>query len=223
MSNIVDNKLLKCCYDCKESKPLINFHKHNKERDGLYYLCKLCAKKQKDKNKLNSPFPDETFLKMCPSCKVTKNANDFGPCKERKDGVQYRCKICALNTARQDRNSVDGRINFIYSNAKRNLKRPSKTLEMTITKDDLIELYNKQHGYCALSGIKMEHTINNNENSVENKYNISIDRINSNVGYVKDNIQLVCWVINQMKSDIDPELFLGIITKIYNKSVINNL
>jgi len=223
MSNITNENLHKNCYFCKEKKPLTQFGKHKKEKDGYYYLCKICAKIQKDKNKLNTPFPNENFEKKCSSCKIIKNANEFGPCKERKDGLQYRCKKCALNTSRQSRNSVEGRIQFIYNNAMRNLKRPTKTLEMTITKDDLIELYDKQNGYCALSGIKMEHTINNNESFIENKYNISIDRINSNIGYVKDNIQLVCWIINQMKSDTDPDLFIELIKKIYNKSVINNL
>ena len=213
---------LKVCYGCKENKQLLHFGKHKKEKDGYYYLCKICAKKQKDKNKLTTPFPPKEFSKACPCCKIVKNAMEFGPCKERSDGVQYQCKKCALKCAREKRNSIEGRIHFIYKNAKRNLVRPTKTLEMTINKDDLIQLYNKQDGCCALSGIKMEHTINDDETSVENIYNISVDRINSNMGYTKDNIQLVCWVVNQMKSDTDPELFMELIKKIYNKTVAKN-
>jgi hypothetical protein len=220
--SIENDNLLKECSGCKEKKPYTHFGKHKKEKDGHYYLCKICAKKQKDKNKLNTPFPND-FQKKCPSCKIIKNAYDFGPCTGRKDGIQYRCKKCALSTTRQQRNSIEGRITFIYNNAKRNLERATKTLEMTITKNDLIELYRKQDGYCALSGIKMEHTIHNDEHSIDNKYNISLDRIHSDIGYVKDNIQLVCWIVNHMKSDIKPDLFIELITKIHNTSVINHL
>ena len=222
---IVDTKLqnelseqgLKCCSRCNENKPYLDFYKHKKEKDGYYYLCRTCAKNEK--KKLNVPFPDETFKKECPCCKIELPAIDFGTCKERKDGVQYKCKKCSLNATRESRNSIEGRISFILSNAKRNLIRPTKLLELSITKNDLIELFTKQKGLCALSGIKMEHTINNNETIVENKYNISIDRINSDAGYTKENIQLVCWICNQMKSDTEPHLFINIITQIYKTHI----
>jgi hypothetical protein len=32
--------------------------------------------------------------------------------------------------------------------------------------------------------------------------NLSIDRIDSKKGYIKDNIQFVCMAVNQMKSDL---------------------
>ena len=36
-------------------------------------------------------------------------------------------------------------------------------------------------------------------NGKRNKYNLSIDRIDSSKGYTKDNIQLVCSAANMMK------------------------
>lgn len=33
--------------------------------------------------------------------------------------------------------------------------------------------------------------------------NVSVDRIDSNKSYTKNNIQLVCMAVNQMKSDLD--------------------
>lgn len=39
--------------------------------------------------------------------------------------------------------------------------------------------------------------------------NVSIDQINPHLGYTKDNIQLVCMAVNQMKSDMSmDELFM---------------
>jgi len=57
-----------------------------------------------------------------------------------------------------------------------------------------------------------------------NKYNISIDRIDSSKGYTKDNIQLVGSIINIMKNDIKEEDFLLFVSSItfvdlYNKKV----
>lgn len=36
--------------------------------------------------------------------------------------------------------------------------------------------------------------------------NISIDKINRNLGYTKDNVQLVCMACNQMKSDLSDDM-----------------
>ncbi len=36
----------------------------------------------------------------------------------------------------------------------------------------------------------------------KNLKTISIDRIDSSKGYVRGNVQLVCWVVNQMKNDL---------------------
>lgn len=35
--------------------------------------------------------------------------------------------------------------------------------------------------------------------------NVSIDQINPHLGYTKENIQLVCMAVNQMKSDMSIE------------------
>jgi len=63
-----------------------------------------------------------------------------------------------------------------------------------IDKTFLVGLWDKQDGYCALSGLKMEH-----------KYGLlksaSVDRIDSSKGYTKDNVQLVCKFINLGKQE----------------------
>ena len=47
--------------------------------------------------------------------------------------------------------------------------------------------------------------------------NVSIDKINPNLGYIKDNIKLVCMAVNQMKSDMSlQELYM------FCESIINN-
>ena len=40
------------------------------------------------------------------------------------------------------------------------------------------------------------------------KYKASIDRIDSSKGYIKNNIQLVGWIVNQAKSDLSNKEFI---------------
>jgi len=58
----------------------------------------------------------------------------------------------------------------------------------------------------------MEHSIN--KGKLFN--NISIDRINSFNGYTENNVQLVCSVVNRMKSNLSLEQFYNVCKLITN-------
>lgn len=73
--------------------------------------------------------------------------------------------------------------------------------EIDITKDFIEELFNKQNGKCALSGSEIIMSKNISENTA------SVDRINSDRGYTKDNIQLVHKDVNRMKNKYSDEYF----------------
>lgn len=64
--------------------------------------------------------------------------------------------------------------------------------------DFLEDLYNKQNGKCAISGFDMTYITGSGRVPT----NISIDRIDSNIGYVRDNVQLVCIQANKMKAEL---------------------
>ena len=70
-------------------------------------------------------------------------------------------------------------------------------------------------------GIDVPLAVNIDGSPTSNPYNISVDRINSSIGYTKDNIQLVCVCVNHMKWDLDEKIFLDICETIY-KCKINN-
>lgn len=80
-----------------------------------------------------------------------------------------------------------------------------KATRRDLSIDFLMELYEKQSGRCALSGRIM--TYQTGAGRIPT--NISIDRIDSRVGYEPCNIQLVCIQANKMKAELSSEDLTG--------------
>ncbi len=66
--------------------------------------------------------------------------------------------------------------------------------------EDLLEIYKEQNGLCALSGEPLTCSL---EVGKISKTNASIDRIVPGGPYTKDNVQLVCRVLNSWRGDTD--------------------
>ena len=76
-------------------------------------------------------------------------------------------------------------------------------LECSVSIAALQEQWERQHGYCALSGLP-----------ISIKVNASIDRIDSNIGYVTGNIQWVHNDVNLMKNHLDQAYFIEMCRRI---------
>lgn len=74
--------------------------------------------------------------------------------------------------------------------------------------------WNNQEGLCAISKIEMTHSI------LQGKLrtNASIDKINPELGYTQDNVQLVCNTVNMMKSDMSMSELINFCTLIINNN-----
>lgn len=72
------------------------------------------------------------------------------------------------------------------------LRAKESKKDNTITTDDLLQLYNLQNGKCALTNQQMFKVF-------DHPKSISIDRIDSSIGYQQSNIQLVCSWVNKAK------------------------
>lgn len=141
-----------------------------------------------------------TQQKECTSCGRVKDESDFY--KGRSD-----CIACKTN-----RHEV--RISKSYASYLRNVCTQSgsavkagkrtKALPWEITPQDLIHLWEKQDGRCAISGVYLTH---HKDGSGKKEYNASIDRINGDKGYTPQNIQLVCYRINIMKHTLSEDMF----------------
>lgn len=76
-----------------------------------------------------------------------------------------------------------------------------RNLSLDVTKEDAWDLFLKQKGICALSGVTIE-IKRCNDNTA------SLDRIDSSKGYTLDNIQWVHKRINWMKGDTTEKEFI---------------
>lgn len=95
----------------------------------------------------------------------------------------------------------------------------SRKLSFEITKTDIENLYQQQNGICKLSGIHLTYIgYQKDKQQKINNWNISIDRCESSEGYTKKNIQLVCAIVNIMKSDMSNSQFLLLCDKIYKSN-----
>lgn len=112
---------------------------------------------------------------------------------------------------------------FVASNIrKRNIKSYFNTIksgairrgkDFDIQIEHITDLLSCQSGKCALSGIPI---------SIEDG-TASLDRINNDIGYVRDNLQWVHRVINYMKVDLTQDEFIAFCDSVSNYKKIQSL
>ena len=87
-------------------------------------------------------------------------------------------------------------------------------LVFDISLDDVWFLYTAQEGRCALSGIPIGWS------EVGSIHTASIDRIDSSMGYTKDNVQLLHKDVNFMKQHFSQEYFIEVCKAISDRTNI---
>lgn len=85
-----------------------------------------------------------------------------------------------------------------------------RNLDFNITLDYIVECFEKQFYRCNLSGLDLDNNF------------LSIDRIDSKLGYIKDNIQLVHRDVNYMKRNFHQDDFINWCGLIYNHNKKEN-
>jgi|SRR5882757_6827529 len=110
-------------------------------------------------------------------------------------GNNVQCKYCSKMYASNIRKNEP--IKILIRDAK------ARKLELDITEEYLKDILNKQDNKCAISGIDFTES---------NKP--SLDRIDSNKGYLKGNVQLLLLQVNKMKSNFDQKFFIDMCIKI---------
>lgn len=149
--------------------------------------------------------------KVCNTCRQEKALFEFSLNKRSKDGLQYKCKVCdnLYQKSKKEKNkerelergrkyqskrrgNFEYRLQMLLNASKQRAKL--KNREHTITLNDLIELYPVDNK-CPVFGFSLEFN-----SAGFRETSPSIDRIDSNKGYTKENIQIISWKANRMKS-----------------------
>jgi len=119
---------------------------------------------------------------MCPSCRTSKNNKSIN-----------RNVAKSKNPSWKGFNEIPGKV---FSKLK--LGAIQRDLSFDITIEDIWNQYYKQEKVCAYTGINLVWGLD-----------ASIDRIDSNLGYTIDNIQIVHKAINMLKRDMPHEAFIS--------------
>lgn len=193
----------KICNTCNEVKTLDSFHKSKSGVLGRHNTCKSCRSVKR--KQLNVEAKVEGG-KTCPGCNEYREYLMFSRDKSSGDGRQTYCKDCQHENMRRISGTFDGYIKRIFADLRHNAKK--RKIHVGITCQDIIELWNKQNGLCALTGEKMTHlAYTSRDQRSKNLYNASVDRIDSQKGYTLDNIHLILSAVNTIKWDMSLEDF----------------
>lgn len=237
----------KICLLCGTKKSVLEFSKNRNSVDGYFGYCSPCKKfrARKKREKVKSEkitkfrkenpgvfidesknfslrkafFFPETNEKMCFICKEKKSTKNFYKSKKTEDGFYSNCKSCTLkiqqNFIKKKYQTFEGRIDDFLRNSKNSSKKRNQIFD--INENVLLYQWKLQKKKCYYSGLEMT-TLPNNSLSV------SIDRINSNIGYTKKNIVFTTAIVNKIKNKFDKNIFLilcEIVNKFQTKKVSN--
>ena len=135
-------------------------------------------------------------MKTCFCCKQSYSLDNYFKSSNTVDGLHSWCKSCCKAGNRKSRDKVnsniESRAKVFLRNAKNSANKRKQEFSLEI--NDVVDFWNKQSKICAYSGLEM--TL-----EAGKLHTVSIERINSKIGYTKDNTILVCQAINRMKSD----------------------
>lgn len=165
--------------------------------------------------------------KICYNCRCKCGAEKIVNSCHLLQGVSTQCRICQGKNFRGEKSpcwSGYGEISGMYFSTIRGAAKV-RNLIFGITAKDAWELFEKQSKSCTLTGlpltISQKDYISVKENNLFGtaSYNLygtaSLDRIDSNIGYTKDNIQWVHKNINMMKWVLSQKRFIDLCQEIF--------
>lgn len=170
------------CWKCKVNKPLTNefFSKDSTDKYGYQKACKDC---QKARTKIYNESNKEYFKQ--------KNKENYKKENNPKRYEKYKSKY--LERREVFSKSIRGRLYDLLEAARGRAKK--NNLQINIDLDYLLDLYEQQKGKCKLTNI--DFNFEKKEKTKHfNPFSPSIDKIDSNGGYTKDNVRLVCTIVN---------------------------
>lgn len=144
---------------------------------------------------------EEVVVKECTKCKITKPLEEFYNNRSHKSGKTFWCKVCSniqSNQVGKEKKAIwsaktfqnlkrNNRELYLWKNSKRRAKEANLPFDIEITDIKIPEV-------CPYFGSKFNQEIKDES--------ASLDRIDSSRGYTKDNIQVICFKANRLKSNL---------------------
>ena len=187
-------------------KKYIQDGKHYKEIGELVNISKFSIRHFCQENNIHSQFSirrkelKELRKQGLAKCFVCSKIYPFDCFVDAKEAT-YLCKYCqpAYNREFIKHNNLEEAIINKLKFAKIKCRKTNRVFD--ITKDDILNLWEKQQGRCFYTGQNMSY-LRCDPNIV------SIDRKDSNLSYTKDNIVLCTWQINELKNKLKDSDFV---------------
>ncbi len=122
-------------------------------------------------------------VKMCvgDECKEIKPFSEFNKSGNTLCGLDRLCRKCNANRSKKYKKTHSGFINKLLSVASR------REIKCTLTKQDLLDLYDQQEGRCYYSGVNL---------SYHAPFLMSLERLSPEGIYEKGNVALICFELN---------------------------
>lgn len=144
-------------------------------------------------------------LLQCERCGMRGDHTNFSLDRSSPSGFSRVCKSCTNEMARERRRlrsyALPDRAKQLARESKASAKQ--RGFNFAITDLDIVDLWHRQNGRCAYTGIDMLLMPGFPQS-------VSVDRIDSNQGYRPGNIALACKVVNFMKRDLTLTAFAAV-------------
>lgn len=215
----------------KKSKILDMLRVNKKKSENIMYYKNPSLKyRQNNRDKLNETARQKyqqkkaNFIKkgislqghkLCSGCKKELPITAFSKSYSSVDGMTYTCQKCI----RARNNTKHNLLKKMLRGAKE--RSLQNNLNFNLDFDFLVQISNIKN--CPVFGIPLEWEINPDKKDVhKNKNNRpSLDRINSQHGYTKDNVKIISWRANKLKNESTIKELLEIIN--YMKKHLNDI
>ena len=181
---------MKKCSACKKKKPLKDFNKNSSQKDGYSHACRDCNKirhkkyREKNKNILNA----KTGVWRKKNKKRVKELNTQYY-KKYGDSMKEKQKV------RDKIYRTTKKLDFSYRQRKMfwmaKYRAKKKKIKFNITVDDVV--FPK---ICPVLGFKIDYKGKRNADNIP-----SLDRIDSNKGYIKGNVRVISNRANFLKNN----------------------
>jgi archaellum component FlaC len=210
-------------FNCKDCTPnrLINSNKNAMQPKTMTAIARKMENLYERTKKYRNDYRPENYNQefTCWECGCTKNRKNFPYRIQYAFQKEKRCKTCSRenNVKRRKNHSIEQIIQEMITSAKHTGKRRenngrSECGVIDLSVEFILALRDAQSNKCALSNRELGWGV-----SALYHTKSSIDRIDSNLGYVRDNVQLVCAYANIAKSDMTDGEFKTFVQEVYNK------